>query len=305
MVAFGGAQAATLQGRYVAADLAPEDRKARAIAGVVWVGTLGAVFGPVLTPPEKRFGEWLGLDSLIGPFLFAAVLLVAAASVVHLRLRPDPLEVNGQIDPTAPITNPFHSVGPALRTIRDNRLAMLGLAAMVISQAAMVAVMTMTPPHMRDHDHADLSALVIALHIGGMYGFAPLVGRLVERIGQVRAIMAGAVVLGSGTIVSVVAGYAAWLIFVGLFLLGLGWNIGLIGGSSLLVQSTPIDRRVEVQGTADLTMSFCGGLAAFGSGFVKQAWGFHILADAATIVAGVLLVAAYVVHLQPRRVAAA
>jgi MFS family permease len=222
-----------------------------------------------------------------------------------MRLRPDPLEVNGQVDPSAPITNPFRSVAPALRTIRDNRLAMLGLSAMVISQAAMVAVMTMTPPHMRDHDHADLSALVIALHIGGMYGFAPLVGRLVERIGQVKAIMVGAVVLGSGTIVSVVAGYAAWLIFVGLFFLGLGWNIGLIGGSSLLVQSTPIDRRVEVQGTADLTMSFCGGLSAFGSGFVKQAWGFHILADAATIVAGVLLVSAYVVNLQPRRVAAA
>jgi hypothetical protein len=37
--------------------------------------------------------------------------------------------------------------------------------------------------------------------------------------------------------------------------------------------------RVEVQGAADLTMSFCGGIAAFGSGFVKQAWGFHLLAD--------------------------
>ena len=80
----------------------------------------------------------------------------------------------------------------------------------------------------------------------------------------------------------------------GLFLLGVGWNIGLIAGSALLTNTVPPDSRVEVQGTADLTMSFCGGLAAFGSGFVKQAWGFHLLADAATLLAGGLLVVAYV-----------
>ena len=60
--------------------------------------------------------------------------------------------------------------------------------------------------------------------------------------------------------------------------------------------------RVEVQGTADLTMSFCGGLAAFSSGFVKAAWGFHLLADAASLAAGLLLVAAYVHSLRSRSV---
>jgi hypothetical protein len=61
----------------------------------------------------------------------------------------------------------------------------------------------------------------------------------------------------------------------------------------MLTGAVPPDSRVEVQGTADLTMSFCGGLAAFASGFIKQAWGFHLLADAATLLAGVLLVAAF------------
>jgi MFS family permease len=106
--------------------------------------------------------------------------------------------------------------------------------------------------------------------------------------------MVGAVVLGSGTVVTVVAGYVPGLVFGGLFLLGLGWNVGLIAGSSLLTEAVPANERVEVQGTADLTMSFCGGMAAFSSGFVKQAWGFHLLANAATLLAGVLLIAAYV-----------
>jgi len=79
-----------------------------------------------------------------------------------------------------------------------------------------------------------------------------------------------------------------------------GWNIGLIAGSSMLTGAVPADSRVEVQGTADLTMSFCGGMAAFGSGFVKQAWGFHMLANAATLLAGLLLVVAYMHSLRQR-----
>lgn len=300
MVFFGGAQAGTLQGRYIAADLATEHTRAKAIGAIVWVGTLGAVFGPVLTPYEKRLGEAIGLDEFVGPFFFASLLLVVSLAIVSARLRPDPLAVNGQLDPHAERVRPLHQVRASLRVIATSHLAPLGLAAMVVSQTAMVAVMTMTPPHMKDHDHGDLSAYVIALHIFGMYGFAPLVGRFVGRVGPVKAVMGGSVVLGSGTVVTVIAGYVPAMIFFGLFLLGVGWNIGLIAGSTILTGSVPEGARVEVQGTADLTMSFCGGIAAFSSGFIKQAWGYHLLADAATAMAGLLLVAAYAESLRRR-----
>jgi MFS family permease len=306
MVCFGGAQAATLQGRYVAADLAPEHRRAQAIASVVVVGTLGAVFGPILTPWEKRAGKALGLDPLIGPFGFASLLLLVSVAVIAVRLRPDPLAINGQMDPHATRVRPLRQVKLSAGVIRESKLASLGLAAMVVSQTAMVAVMTMTPSHMKDHGaaQADLSAYVIALHIAGMYAFAPFVGRFVGRVGQVRSVMVGACVLASGTVVSVVAGYVPWLIFAGLFLLGVGWNIGLIAGSSILTGAVPLNSRVEVQGTADLTMSFCGGIAAFASGFVKQAWGYHMLANAATLLAGLLFVGAYARQLRTRVAAA-
>ena len=300
MLCFGGAQAATLQGRYVAADLARESDRAQAIASVVVVGTLGAVFGPVLTPWEKRAGQAVGLDQFIGPFFFAALLLLVAMAVIARRLHPDPLAVNGELDPHAERVRPLRQVRISAAVIRSNRLATLGLVAMVVSQTTMVAVMTMTPSHMKDHGQADLSAYVIALHIAGMYAFAPFVGGFVARVGQVPAVMVGSVVLGAGTVVSVVAGYVPSLIFVGLFLLGVGWNIGLIAGSSMLTGAVPGNARVEVQGTADLTMSFCGGMAAFASGFVKQAWGFHMLANAATLLAGLLLVVAYTHSLRTR-----
>lgn len=161
---------------------------------------------------------------------------------------------------------------------------------MVVSQTAMVAVMTMTPPYMKDHDHAALSPYVIALHIVGMYGFSPFVGRVIERIGRPASIMVGSLVLGAGTFISVVVGYSAPLVFVGLLLLGVGWSFGLVAGSTLLTESVPADARVEVQGTGDLTMSLFGGAAAFSSGFVKASFGFAALAYAGTLLAGVLLV---------------
>ena len=293
MVAFGAGQAATLQQRYVAADLAPAEQQGTAIAAIVWIGTLGAVLGPMLTPAEKRLGTALGLDELVGPFVVASVLFVVAAMVIWMRLRPDPLAVIGGIDPHAERTRPLRVVRSSASVIRASPGARLGLAAMAASQAAMVGVMTMTPPHMKDHDHADLSAFVIAVHIVGMYGLAPFVGRYVDRFGAIRSIQVGAVVLGAGTVATVVAGYVPALMFVGLFFLGLGWNIGLIGGTTLLTASVPAGSRVEVQGTGDLTMSLCGAMAAFGSGFVKDSFGFHLLADGAAVLAAALLVLAW------------
>jgi MFS family permease len=293
LMLFGAGQAASLQQRYVAADLALPERRGRSIAAIVWVGTLGAAIGPVLTPLAKNVGAELGLDDLIGPYLLGTLLSATAAVVVFTRLRPDPLVVAGGVDPTAERTRPVRQVRASYGVIRKSPAAILGLAAMAASQAAMVAVMTMTPPHMKDHGHADLSALVIAVHIVGMYGLAPVVGRLVDRVGGIRAIQVGAIVLGVGTVSAVIAGYVPALMFVGLFLLGLGWNIGLIGGTTLLTTSVPAGARVEVQGTGDLTMSLCGAGAAFLSGFVKASFGFHLLADGATALAGLLLVAAW------------
>ncbi len=160
----------------------------------------------------------------------------------------------------------------------------------------MIAVMTMTPLHMKDHGHATLSLYVTAVHIVGMYGCSPIVGRLADRRGRVPAIGVGGAILGVGTIIAVLAGYHPALVFAGLFLLGLGWSVGLIGGSALLTESVPAADRVAVQGSADMLMNLCAGTAALASGFVKAGFGFHVLANFATVVAAALVAAALLVH---------
>jgi MFS family permease len=290
MLAFGAGQAAALQGRFVAADLATPATRSQAIGSVVWVGTLGAAFGPLLTPWERHLAEAVGLEPLVGPFFFAAVFFAISGTIVATRLRPDPLVVAGLTDPNAERVKPLRQVRNAAGVVRARPMAQLGLASMVVSQTAMVAVMTMTPPYMKDHGHSDLSAYVIALHIVGMYGFSPFVGRLIERIGRVASIMVGSLVLGVGTFLTVMVGYSAPLVFAGLFLLGVGWSFGLVAGSTLLTESVPAETRVEVQGAGDLLMSLCGGSAAFASGFVKASFGYGTLAHAGTVLGGVLLV---------------
>ena len=165
----------------------------------------------------------------------------------------------------------------------------------------MVGVMTMTPVHMRLHGHESLSQYVVSLHIAGMYAFAPFVGRFADRRGRVPAILVGGAVLVGATVMAALSGEASVVLFPALWALGLGWNFGLIGGSSLLVESMPADQRVSVQGAADMAMSFCGGIAGFSSGFIRRAVGYHVLAALATVIAGGLLAIAYSAWLQTRR----
>jgi MFS family permease len=290
---YGSGQASNLLARYAATDLAEPDQRGRAMSRVVFASTFGAVFGPLLIRPAERAGqEWFGFEQYTGPWLLSAVCFLLAAVNVAVRLHPDPLVVAGGAGPGASASSP--PIGHAVHVIAAAPRARLALAAMAISQATMVAVMTMTPVHMKLHGHESLSPYVISAHIGGMFAFSPLVGRYVDRRGSVTSVQAGATILVAATVLASVAGITEWLLFPSLWALGLGWNFGLLGGSALLIESIAPAERVGVQGTADLTMAMCGAIAGFSSGSIRRAFGYHVLADLAALTAACLLVAAYV-----------
>ncbi len=295
LAAFGAGQATNLLARYAATDLADAHERSRAMGRVVFASTFGAVFGPVLIGPAERAGQsWFGLQRYAGPWLLAATLFALAALNTAVRLRPDPLLVanriarggDGAATPAVPL-----GLGDALRAATLTADARLGLLAMTVSQFTMVAVMAMTPVHMKLHGHENVSQFVVSLHIAGMYAFAPLVGRFADHHGRPRTIQIGGAVLVAATLLAALSGDADMLLFPALWALGVGWNFGLIGGSSLLSESVAGEHRVAVQGVADLLMSVCGGTAGFASGFIRKAFGFHLLAAGSTVVAGLMLVA--------------
>ena len=224
MVMFGGAQAASLQGRFVAADLAEPGEGPRAIAAVVWLGTLGAVFGPVLTPQWKRLAPHLGLDPSVGPIAFAAILSLGAAAIIWFRLRPDPLAVTGGIDPTGEprrsrssrcrrswVRHPTRADGAARAGVDDHRPG--GDGRSDDDDAAAHA----RPPSRRvvGATSSRCTSPACTAWRRGSVGSSSASVRIVPS-------MVAGVVLACGTAGAVLAGYHRPLIFVGLFLLGSG-----------------------------------------------------------------------------------
>ncbi|MGH3662467.1 MAG: MFS transporter, partial [Micromonosporaceae bacterium] len=175
MLLFGGGTTAGLQGRYTAVDLAPPDQRARQISIVIWAGTVGAVAGPMLAAPADRLAGSYGLPPLTGPFFFSMLGFAAAAVLVLVLLRPDPLltartlpELNPAeptaSEPRAPApleaaTGVESETGPrrqatasrpmarALQEVLRRPDALLGLLAVAGGHAVMLGVMVMTPIH--------------------------------------------------------------------------------------------------------------------------------------------------------------
>lgn len=286
---FGNGQASNLLSRYAATDLADVKTRASAMSRILFASTFGAVFGPILVVPAERLGESVfGWHKYTGPWIFSACFFVFAAINVIVRLRPDPLEVSGGLKSqnVAGVQPPKFRI--AMQTIIQSPSAKIAIFAMVVSQVTMVAVMTMTPVHLKAHGHESVSPFVISLHIAGMYAFSPWVGKYCDRKGRYSAIAVGSILLILATVFAALAGESALLLFPALWLLGVGWSFGLIGGSNLLVDSVPLESRVQVQGTADFLMSLCGGIAGFSSGFIRRAVGFHMLSNIACLLAFVM-----------------
>src|SRR6478735_12048446 len=96
LVAFGlvgAAQAANLQTRFAAADLATDATRGRDLSLVVWATTIGAVLGPNLTGPGEALGQALGMPPLTGPYVFTVVAQLLAIALYLIWLRPDPLKL--------------------------------------------------------------------------------------------------------------------------------------------------------------------------------------------------------------------
>ena len=291
---YGNGQASNLLARYAATDLALPQERAQAMSKILFASTFGAVLGPVLVVPAQWAGqEWFGWQKYTGPWVFAAIFFIGALVNIYVRLRPDPLELSGGLRSQAAVGVTTPRLTEALRIICSSRSGRVALMAMVVSQVTMVAVMTMTPVHLKAHGHESISSYVISLHIAGMYAFSPLVGRFSDARGRLPTILVGGLLLVFATILAAVAGEAAVVLFPALWLLGIGWSFALIGGSSLLVDSVPTESRVTVQGSADVMMSLCGGIAGFSSGFIRKAIGYHMLSSIAMLLAGVLIAVAY------------
>ncbi|MEV1064492.1 MFS transporter [Streptomyces sp. NPDC050263] len=269
LAAFGAASSANLQARFAAADLAEPHRRARAISNVVWATTLGAVVGPNIAAPAGRSVAGLGIPATAGPFLWAAGIFVVSAVVVGVLLRPDPLLTARALAPEEERSPQARSLRAGLAAVAASPRARLALVTVTVSHTAMVSVMSMTPVDLAHHGAGiDLIGLVISGHIAGMYAFAPLMGRLADRVGRLAVTGLAAGLLAVALFLAGTAGDSHGQIAAGLFVLGLGWSAGLVSGSALLTDAVPQSARAAAQGLSDLTMNTAAGVGGAVAGLV-------------------------------------
>ncbi|MFL0445082.1 MFS transporter [Bacillus subtilis] len=269
LLIYGAGTATNLQARYAGTDLANHKQRATAVSITMVFTTFGAVAGPSLVNVMGDFALSIGVPSLAGPFILAAAAYILAGVVLFIMLRPDPLVIARTIE--AANEEPGDKGHLAATEHTENKKGIIvGATVMVLTQIVMVAIMTMTPVHMRHHGH-DLGAvgLVIGFHIGAMYLPSLVTGVLVDRLGRTAmAISSGTTLLLAGVIAAFAPGDSMVLLVIALSLLGLGWNFGLISGTALIVDSTDSATRAKTQGTVDVLIALSGAAGGALSGMI-------------------------------------
>ena len=292
LLVYGAGTATNLQARYAGTDLATPQRRATAVSLAMVSTTIGAVAGPNLVTPMGRLATSIGIPALAGPFLLAAAAYIAAGLVLVVWLRPDPFLLAQAINEhDAKSAKDRHAADPAATSTSAYRGVVVGTTVMVLTQVAMVAIMTMTPVHMRAHGHGLTEVgVVIGIHIGSMYLPSLVTGILVDKLGRLfMSIAAGVTLLTAGVVAATAPGDSMLQLMIALSLLGIGWNFGLISGTALIVDATSIETRARTQGSVDVLIALAGASGGALSGMVVASSSFATLSLGGGVLAILLI----------------
>ncbi|WP_372835252.1 MFS transporter [Puniceibacterium confluentis] len=270
--------------RFAAADTASEDFRPKAISYVLAGGLVSAIIGPQLVK--------LTADAYVIPFFGTYLAVIAvnlAGSLLFLRLDiPKP--------PLPAVDAPRGRSHWQLLT--TPRIAVAVICAMV-SYAMMNLVMTSTPLAVVGcgFDKSD-AADVVTGHVLAMFAPSFFTGHLIARFGVERILATGLLILGAAGVVAL-NGVQLENFFVALVLLGLGWNFGFIGATTMLASAHAPHERGRIQGLNDLLVFggvtlaslASGGLMNCSGGTAQEGWTAVNLAiaPALTLAGGALL----------------
>ena len=246
--------------RFAAADTASDAYRPKAISYVMAGGLVSAIIGPQLASATSLS---LSAVPFVGTYVAVAVLNVVGSLLFLFIDIPRP-----------PV--PAHDAPRGrsrIELLRTPRIAVAVICAMV-SYALMNLVMTSTPlavvgcgvagdtnvpPFLADMFSGQetsamfkvLAGFVVTGHVLAMFAPSFFTGHLINRFGVERIVGAGLVILGAAGVVALL-GVQLGNFFVALILLGIGWNFGFIGATSMLAGAHGAHERGRMQGLNDL-----------------------------------------------------
>lgn len=252
--------------RFAATDTASDSFRPKAISFVMAGGLISAILGPQLNK--------LVQDSSVVPFLGSYMAIIALNVVgmfVFLLLR---LPKGTSKEPTATL-----APRSRMQLLRDPSI-LVAIACGMVAYSLMNLVMTSTPLAVvgcgltKNNANDIVSAHVIAMFLPSFFS-----GHLITRFGVEKIMGVGLLILGSAGIVAL-SGAELGNFYAALILLGVGWNFGFIGATTLLTRAHAPHERGRVQGMNDAIVFGCvtiasiasGGLMNCSGGSVVQGW---------------------------------
>jgi MFS family permease len=247
--------------RFAAAEVADDTFRSRAISLVLAGGVVAALLGPAL----GQLGGPLLEPAYTGSFLLlAAASLVAAGLLLGVRVPPWQRPPAGE-------------EGRQLLEIVRQPTYLVALFGAATGYGVMILAMTATPIAMLHHDHGlGDAALVIQLHVLGMFLPSFVTGSLIARFGVLRVMQAG-VGLFLGHVLLTLSGTGFHSFATALILLGVGWNFLYVGGTTLLTETYTPAERGRAQAANDMTIFVVGLGGALCAGLLQAAVGWQVM----------------------------
>jgi MFS family permease len=261
--------------RFVAAEVAPLEFRATAVSLVLAGGLVGGILGPT----TSRLTVDLVEPRFMGAYL-ALIAFVLVTMAILSRIRVPDLSSAQQA-----------ASGRPLAEIARQPKYVVAVMAGAISYGVMNFLMTSTPIAMRGcgHPYGD-AAFVISSHVVAMFAPSFVTGRLIQRLGVIQVMLAGAA-LNAVSIAVALAGVAVANFWWSLVLLGVGWNFLYIGATTLLTETYRPEERAKAQGANEFAIFAMMALSSFSSGMIVTNAGWEKVNYAATPLIGVVVAA--------------
>ena len=247
--------------RFAATDTASDAFRAKAISYVMAGGLLSAVIGPQLNK--------LVQDAYVVPFL-GTYLAVAALNLFGMLLFLALDLPKGSKTETETYTMPARS---RRELLREPRIVVAIICGMV-SYSLMNLMMTSTPLAVVGCGFSTNNANdIVSAHVLAMFAPSFFTGHLINRFGVEKIVATGLAILGAAGIAALggvefsqdgIPGLFSF--YAALILLGIGWNFGFIGATSMLTGAHRPSERGVVQGMNDLIVFGMVTLASLASG---------------------------------------
>jgi len=259
-----GASLATIQQfRFAAMESVPAQQAPNAAALVLLGGLIAAFLGPELAHGAKDYLD----GEFAGSFLTLAVCCLLGGLVLLFYQEHTP----GLAPETAAPSRPWGE-------ILAQPVLWVAVLSGAVGYAVMSYIMTATPVSMHammGHSLED-TKWVIQSHICAMFLPSFFSGWLINRFGLIKMMLAGIVVyLVTGAVA--LSGQGLMHYWLGLVLLGVGWNFLFVSGTALLPQSYLASERYRVQGLNDFVVFGVQAVASLSSGYVIFQLGWNAL----------------------------